>query len=313
MDRRTFLLGSAAATTAAALSTWFAAHAEPPVSGKKPPPDPLDGKPASKHLKTAYRAARDTGRPLLVLVHSEDHGKASESGHLLGTAINNASQALLADLVICEVVCATTSDLAVLVPQIKGQTEPMLFLVEVSDGSTTIHTLDIETKDLPSDQPKWGSGKSHQEMLAAMEKAVKARNARVSKALRDTLAGTWKKIDWRAKQNLKAIGNARWTSIRGALSKGAKVTDADVLAAAALIRREAESNKKDRAHLLGVLSDVGKRTLKEKPPGGAKWARSSGCGVTIEGEKPAGPGVACGMGFCSPLSERFLMYYAKAS
>jgi hypothetical protein len=53
-----------------------------------------------------------------------------------------------------------------------------------------------------------------------------------------------------------------------------------------------------------------KKLWRQKPPPGTKWARASGCGTVIEGEKP-GLMPACGMGHVAEKSARFLMLFAS--
>jgi hypothetical protein len=55
-------------------------------------------------------------------------------------------------------------------------------------------------------------------------------------------------------------------------------------------------------------SDVRTR-IKDGPPAGAHWARSSGCGTTIEGVDQRFA-VACGMGHVPTQSRRFLYFFS---
>lgn len=48
-----------------------------------------------------------------------------------------------------------------------------------------------------------------------------------------------------------------------------------------------------------------------KPPPGAHWAHSGGCGMTIEGVRNPSPAPACGMGMVPEVSRRFLTFYVK--
>jgi hypothetical protein len=50
-----------------------------------------------------------------------------------------------------------------------------------------------------------------------------------------------------------------------------------------------------------------------KPPPGAHWASSGGCGTTIEGvsRNQQGPMVGCGMGMVPEVSRRFLHFYVR--
>jgi hypothetical protein len=50
--------------------------------------------------------------------------------------------------------------------------------------------------------------------------------------------------------------------------------------------------------------------LKDHPPGGARWATSAGCGVTVEGADD-NIAVGCGMGHVPAKSRRFLYFFAR--
>jgi hypothetical protein len=65
----------------------------------------------------------------------------------------------------------------------------------------------------------------------------------------------------------------------------------------------------DDAQAAALAADVRKR-LKDQPPGGARWADSSGCGATIEGEDD-NVAMGCGMGHVPRKSRRFLYFFAK--
>lgn len=59
-----------------------------------------------------------------------------------------------------------------------------------------------------------------------------------------------------------------------------------------------------------ALAAAVRQHLKVKPPPGARWASSSGCGTTIEGDDEGGV-FGCGMGHVPELSRRFLYFFAK--
>lgn len=72
------------------------------------------------------------------------------------------------------------------------------------------------------------------------------------------------------------------------------------------------------ALLRGALGDAGKDAtakaalirdrLVKLPPAGARWAKSHGCGTTIEGEE-RDYGIGCGMGHVPEKSRRFLYFF----
>ena len=65
----------------------------------------------------------------------------------------------------------------------------------------------------------------------------------------------------------------------------------------------------DDRHAATLAADV-RAHLKALPPTGARWAHSSGCGTTIEGESRQLM-YACGMGHTPKKSARFLYFFTK--
>ena len=61
-----------------------------------------------------------------------------------------------------------------------------------------------------------------------------------------------------------------------------------------------------------LLARVAGERLHVAPPAGARWASSTGCGTTIEGEEDKGLRVACGMGHTPEISRRFLYFFGPA-
>lgn len=69
--------------------------------------------------------------------------------------------------------------------------------------------------------------------------------------------------------------------------------------------------------VLGALGPAGphpevpaaqvRKQLKDRPPSGAKWAQSAGCGTAVEGEPPMM--VGCGMGHVPRKAQRFLYFF----
>ncbi len=93
-------------------------------------------------------------------------------------------------------------------------------------------------------------------------------------------------------------------AIEVALPSGHKEEDADrrvVLLGAAVGKAIATDPKRARA-----LAAAARANLVRKPPAGARWATSAGCGVEVEGAPDDGMVVGCGMGHVPQKSRRFL-------
>jgi len=307
MDRRTFLRWSAAGAAAAAFSTWLAACGSEERAREGPAVDaenPLaDG--VSRRLADAWRAARRAGRPLLVLVDPRDEEGAPDGGEILGAAINNATDVLLADLAVCEVVCTNTADLALAVPEAAALGTPYLFLVEWED-KPVVQPVSFSFEGLPDPDEAWRRFDDFDAAQAASEQAVRKRFARVAATIHDVLAKDRGMLERRAAANLAALGARAWKRIEAAARTG-DATQEDVLAAGPLLRLAAE--KEPAVPFLAALIAARTQTIQKSPPPGAKWATSMGCGMTIEGGEA--PGYACGMGHVAPLCDRFLVYFTQ--
>ncbi len=59
------------------------------------------------------------------------------------------------------------------------------------------------------------------------------------------------------------------------------------------------------------LAAAARANVVKKPPAGARWASSAGCGVEVEGAPDDGMVVGCGMGHVPQKSQRFLYLFAK--
>ena len=69
-----------------------------------------------------------------------------------------------------------------------------------------MQAIEIKLDDVPEPQREFGRVKDYKEARAAAEKAVKARNARVSQAIQGALAADAAMIRRRALLNMKALG-----------------------------------------------------------------------------------------------------------
>lgn len=233
MNRRHFLAATLALGTAPAwLRRAFAAE------------------PSSKALVfDAYRTARRAHRPLLIFVIPADLFERRRRGSAIGAFLAHGTDAQLAPLATCEVVCATAAHVHLLVPKAPAG-EPLAVLVDTTAVPATTHAIEVALTD-----PRAALvGEDGRDELAA-DRAVQTNIDHIALALR------------------KALGPA-----------------APRLGAAVRAR------------------------LSERDVPGARWARSSGCGVTYEHPDKSDEGrgmVKCGMGFVPEKSRRFLELLAR--
>jgi hypothetical protein len=225
MNRRHFLGATAVSFGLAATPGWIQ--------------QAFAGEPSSKTLVfDAYRRARHAGQPLLVFLIPNDPTERWRRGVVLGAFITYATDAQLAPLARCEVVCATTAHVHELVPNAPTG-EPLALLIDTT--------------------------------------AVPASVVAINATLADPSATH------------------------------------DDAAADQLVMTNVESVAKSLAAALGTadpkLADAVRTRLSKRDVPGARWASSLGCGVSYEHPDKADEQmgmVACGMGFVSEKSRRFL-------
>lgn len=204
MNRRHFL---------GALGAGFALTAAPRWIQKA-----FAAEPSSKTLVfDAYRRARRGRRPLLVFIIPADPAKRWQRGHAIGAFITHATDAQLAPLALCEVVCATAAHVHLLVPGAPAG-EPLAMLI---DTTAVPATVDAVTVDLDNPVTVGGRGGNWQEREAAANKIVQANIDRIAVAVGDTIerrAGTAKPAlaaSARARLSDIEIPGARWAHSGG--------------------------------------------------------------------------------------------------
>jgi hypothetical protein len=231
MNRRHFLgataVGLGLATTPAWIQQAFA------------------GEPSSKTLAfDAYRRARRAGQPLLIFVIPADPSERWRRGHVLGSFITYGTDAQLAPLAHCEVVCATAAHIHDLVPKAPDG-EPLALLIDTTAVPASVVAITAKLADPgATNDPDW----DHRQATA--DQVVMANVASVAQALAAALGSGDPKL----------------------------------------------------------AGDVRMRLSKSDVPG-ARWASTAGCGVSYEHPDKSDEGmgmVACGMGFVSEKSQRFL-------
>jgi len=94
-------------------------------------------------LSDGYRRAQKSGRALLVLVIPDDDGEKWARGEAFGELLNHGTDAQLAPLGLCEVLCASMSDVRKLIPA-AGAGEPLMVLVDPSRLPATAKSLDVK-------------------------------------------------------------------------------------------------------------------------------------------------------------------------
>ena len=300
MRRRSFLKWGLTGTAAATLPAWMVSCYR--AGGKRAAWSGIEGKDGP--VLTAWRAAREVGKPLLILTIPSDEALRWEWGQAWGEVLNHGSQDLLADLALCEVVCAELSDVRKSLPGLRNfpdalAAEPAGLLIETEFGLA----VPIKTPISPIQEPAWGD----QGQAERHEQAVRARIQLLGEGMRAVLLPDTPTLRYRARLATEAYERTYDESLPTEWLDG-EVFDATIVAhaaqAPAVVRLAAEDHPQREA-LIEVLASLSISRLRLDAPAGARWAHSTGCGVEVEGCDGTGSlAVACGMGFTACWSKR---------
>ena len=239
-----------------------------------------------KALEAALEAAKDAGKPLLVLTVPTANPWAS--GGAFGEWLNHGGDVALADLSQVVVACALTSDLKALVPSTSSG-DPLMRLV---DGAQ-VDDLDVDLNPVTHDRSEDGE--------KIREAVIDQHIAALSKLLHDALSKTAKP---RAERVRATLSSAEQAKVAGPMT-GLELTLIDKAAPVLAFDRG-----NDASVVQGLAQSARKRIV-EPPIPGSLWARSGGCGEHIEGiPQDEQMMVACGMGFTPARSARFVRFYS---
>jgi hypothetical protein len=300
MNRRVFLASAGATAALAACPLWIRRAFASACNG-----DPIGS--GTRALLRSYRAAAEMGKPLLVLVIPADANEVWDRGATFGALLNHASPAQLAPLALVEVACATMSDVRKLAPAPSG--EPLCVLVETDQTPPRMYALDAA---LPSRTVPEGISLRWTEVLAREDEVVDRQIAVLGALLHDAIAPDARTIAARARLAIARLGDAERARIEQALAARAELPLADVDRAAALVAAGMErASTNERARRETMLASAAAARLRDRPPRGSRWAHSSGCGTTIEGEEDESIAIGCGMGHVPRKSQRFLYLYPR--
>jgi hypothetical protein len=243
----------------------------------------------------AWRAAREQGRPLLVLVIPSDDSLKGARGDDWGTLFLHAPLETQAELASFEVVCSTIDEAQASLPKVRDVPgdEASAFVVEAGAGSARSVDLDHSREECELDWDGWEE----------QDAAVASRLQRQAEALNQFLTPSADVLLARAKQSRAALGSE-------APMEGAAFDASLAERAPAIVRSWAEqAGEAERLQWLTALADCFRAKYAVNSPRGAHWATSSGCGIDIEGCEDGGSGISCGMAMIPELSQRFLYFY----
>ncbi|MCB9869512.1 MAG: hypothetical protein H6837_06625 [Planctomycetes bacterium] len=319
LGRRTFLKRTILAGGGLALPGWMAAAFGP---GR---PDEQDGKPAQQEkekeldrahaLRAAHRRAASRGKPLLVFVVPDNQNARYDRGGRLGALLNHGGREVLFDLACCELACATVAEIRTEFGFDKLSGEPLMLCIELPTATTqakapTCAAIEVPKTPFPQRIAGRGSSEEQEKRYTAHEKREVQK---VAAALHKVIAPDPGALGTRADRVRSRLAADEREAIESYVATGKPLTTELCVHAAPILRVAALAprRKGDGKRILDTLEKAATETILKRRIAGSKWAKTFGCGSTIEGEQKDAPGVACGMGRVTPLANRFLWFFTR--
>lgn len=235
-------------------------------------------------LFEAYRRARRHARPLLVILVPSEPSQYGWVGGAWGEYLNHGTEPQLAPLALFEPACATADDLAKLAPQAEVGPTTRFVVLGTDAVPATAKAYGVS---LPK-RPGGYYGQDGYEALAeaAIDGRITALAGLVAEAARDR--------------------KDTFVMPKGT-TYGAEDIDVERYAGWAwsvAVRHDPAGRVTER------LADVARARFRDEPIPGSRWARSTGCGLRVEGATD-NVAIGCGMGHTPRRSVRFLYFYEK--
>jgi hypothetical protein len=286
MERRTFLVTTAAVVVQGLIG--FEGRAAVSVKGAP-----------SGEVGEALARARAAGKPLLVLVVPTNRAAGWQRGRAFGAWINTGGDDAMRLFALCEVVAATQAKLAEVVPA-AGTAEALLVLVETDRDPAQVR---VERGTLPE--------------------IADVRGSRVRDPQRDDDEIQQQVDALTTKLHALLVPDAATLARRVAQAKSVLPPDAEQAIQSRLAHGELPAADADRAAALlfghgpratEALAAAAEARVRRTRIPGSHWAKSSGCGETVEDPPPGYEQamVACGMGHVPARAARFLDFYVEA-
>lgn len=203
MNRRSFLGAAAAGLSLAAAPAWIR--------------EAFAGIPSSKSMVfDAYRRARRAHRPLLIFVIPADPAACWPRGQALGAFLTHGSDAQLAPLASCEVVCATAAHIHDLVPKAPAG-EPLALLVDTRAVPATVRVIEVQLADPLAAMRGARDSDSWDEAERRANEVVEQNNERIAVAFRDALGAADPKLAAKVRARLSdhEVPGSRWANAGG--------------------------------------------------------------------------------------------------
>jgi hypothetical protein len=303
MERRNLLRGALAS---ALLPAWASgAFAGTRAAGRPGQTEDEQSDPALA-LVRAYEAAQDMGRPLLVLLVPEDEKLRRRHGEAWGQLLTQESIHTLADLALCDLVCAEERLVRAALGSRIELAEPGGTALLIETGQARTVRIEVEIEEVPHYEKK---------ILAA----VVERLDRLSQAVRAPLAGSPVILERRLTECALSLWLTSDQLLDGGFVQLEGTLPAKIDRAPALARALAErASTSERKRWIELLAESTRSRTKSAPPG-SRWGRYTGCGEEIdEPPKPLKEGEVrtfvhrmCGMGHANKLARHFLHFLSR--
>jgi hypothetical protein len=203
MNRRHFLGATAAGLALTAAPRWIQ--------------QAFAGEPSSRTLVfDAYRRARRDQRALLVFIIPANPEQQWPRGRAIGAFLTYGSDAQLAPLARCEVVCATAAHVHALVPAAPAG-EPLAMLIDTTAVPASIRPITVKLDDPEALRDDPAMSRDWEAMQSRANELVMANVARIGAALHAALGAADPKLaaQVRARLSKHDVPGARWASSGG--------------------------------------------------------------------------------------------------
>jgi len=246
-------------------------------------------------------------KPLLILVIPADESQQRRRGHAFGELLNHGSDAQLAALACFEVRCRRIAELE---PGLRERLaeEPMMLVLDPT-AEAPLLPLSAALTDVDEDHDRWGTDTDWEQLARNNEAAIDARIAALAGLIAGAADGP--RLAAQACRERQGLPDADLQPLDALPASLGELGPRDLERAPALALQLARSgDETQRFHLNALLAASVRARLCDSPIPGAPWARTHGCGVTVEGDTRESR-VACGMGNVPERSSRFLKFYSK--
>lgn len=317
MNRRSILKGLALGVGGASVPLWLARSFGLDRAGDcEPDLDALTVDPELSALPTDPPASVEpacetpsvvagepcTARPQLVLVIPGDRNERYYRGHAFGELLHHADDLTLARLALFDVLCATPGEIEKMIGRpLKG--EPWMVVIDRTGPKRVVTPLTDPQLRLDTERRDEMAEEKIDARIASLSAMIET--AAAPATVQRLAAAEALALAPRLKDELDMV-------LEDAVAPRLELAEA---ATATLLAQILAPDGDDRWHLPRLraaiqprLADLTReRLLRTRPPAGARWATSGGCGVRVEGAKER-HAIGCGMGHVPERSRRFLAW-----